>query len=482
MLEPIRKFSSSIFGKIFLAIIAIPFIFWGMGSVFQGGKKNIIVEIGKEKVSVQEFLDFVRFNSPNEDLFNKDLIQKLLYNYIGQKVVVLESKNLDFRTSDYALSKVIKNEKIFKKENKFSRTEYEKFLIKNSLTAVTFEANISEQIKKEQLFTFIGGGVVPSKFLINIAYDKMNQKRSVQFINLDEIFKKKMNFSNEKIVSFYEKNKESYNDIYKSIKFVRLNLQNLTGSDDYDSLFFEKIDEIDDLIVEGKNLNFIIKKFNLGNFNLLNFNKSGKNKDAKDIDNFPNKLIQNVFNISENEPTILIENEQEYFIIQLIKTEKIQKKVSEDSVKKDILSKLKKEIKRKSITEIISRINENNFDKIDFDKLSKDENVIIKKIKLESQNDNKILKKEIVEQIYAFSKNKVVVVADIALTESYLIYIDKIENKFIDENSDDYKKYFELSKAKMVNNINYTYDSYLNSKYKIKINYNALDNIQNYFR
>ena len=70
-----------------------PFIFWGMGSVFQGGKKNIIVEIGKEKVSVQEFLDFVRFNSPNEDLFNKDLIQKLLYNYIGQKVVVLESKS-----------------------------------------------------------------------------------------------------------------------------------------------------------------------------------------------------------------------------------------------------------------------------------------------------------------------------------------------------------------------------------------------------
>ena len=394
----------------------------------------------------------------------------------------MESKNLDFRTSDNALSKVIKNEKIFKKENKFSRTEYEKFLIKNSLTAVAFEANISEQIKQEQLFTFIGGGVVPSKFLINIAYDKINQKRSVQFINLNEIFKKKMNFSNEKIVSFYEKNKESYNDIYKSIKFVRLNLQNLTGSDDYDSLFFKKIDEIDDLIVGGKDLNFIIKKFNLGNFNLLNFNKSGKNKDAIDIDNFPNKLIQNVFNISENESTILIENEQEYFIIELIKTEKIQKDVSDDSVKKDILSKLKKEIKRKSITEIISRINENNFNKMDFDKLSKDENVIIKKIKLESQNDNKILKKEIVEQIYAFSKNKVVVVADIALTESYLIYIDKIENKFIDENSDDYKKYFELSKAKKVNNINYTYDSYLNSKYKIKINYNALDNIQNYFR
>lgn len=482
MLKPIRKFASSIFGKIFIAIIAIPFIFWGMGSVFQGGKKNIIVEIGKEKVSVQEFLDFVRFNSPNVDVFNKDLIQKLLYNYIGKKLVALESEDLDFRISDNALSDVIKNEKIFKKENKFSRTEYEKFLIKNSLSAVAFEANISEQIKKEQLFNFISGGIVPSKFLVNITYDKINQKRTIQFINLNEIFKKEMNFSNEQIVSYYEKNKDSFEDIFKSIKFVKLNLQNLTGSDDYDSLFFKKIDEIDDLIVEGKNLNFIIEKFNLDNSNLLNFNRLGKSKGAKKIDNFPNKLIKNVFNINETEPTILIENDEEYFIIELIKTEKVQKKVNDDSVKKDILAKLKKEIKRKSITEIISRINKNNFNKIDFDKLSKDENVIIKKIKLEGQNDNKIMKKEIVEQIYAFSEKKVVVVADITLVESYLIYIDKVENKFIDKNSDDYEKYFDLSKAKMVNNINYTYDSYLNNKYKIKINYNALDNIQNYFR
>ena len=86
----------------------------------------------------------------------------------------MESEDLDFRISDNALSNVIKNEKIFKKENKFSRTEYEKFLIKNSLSAVAFEANISEQIKKEQLFNFIGGGIVPSKFLVNITYNTLN--------------------------------------------------------------------------------------------------------------------------------------------------------------------------------------------------------------------------------------------------------------------------------------------------------------------
>ena len=44
MLGPIRKFSSSIYAKVFLIIVIMPFIFWGMGPVFQSGKKNVIVE------------------------------------------------------------------------------------------------------------------------------------------------------------------------------------------------------------------------------------------------------------------------------------------------------------------------------------------------------------------------------------------------------------------------------------------------------
>ena len=51
MLRIISKFSDSIFAKIFLFMVAIPFVFWGMGPLFQGGKQNTIVEIGKEKIS-----------------------------------------------------------------------------------------------------------------------------------------------------------------------------------------------------------------------------------------------------------------------------------------------------------------------------------------------------------------------------------------------------------------------------------------------
>ena len=136
-------------------------------------------------------------------------------------------------------------------------------------------------------------------------------------------------------------------------------------------------------------------------------------------------------------------------------------------------------ITRKLISEIISKINSNNFKKNDFYNLSKNENVNIQKIKLENRTDDKIIKKELLNQIYAYPEKKVIVVADIGFSENYLIYIDKIENVSINHNSKDYKKYFNLVNVRMKNNLYNTYDSYLNKKYKININYNALDNIKN---
>ena len=50
MLGRIRKFSTSIYSKVFLGIVAIPFVFWGMGDLFSGGNINTIVKIGKEKI------------------------------------------------------------------------------------------------------------------------------------------------------------------------------------------------------------------------------------------------------------------------------------------------------------------------------------------------------------------------------------------------------------------------------------------------
>ena len=481
MLGTIRKFSSSIYAKILLFVVAIPFIFWGMGPVFQGGRQNTIAEIGKESISTQEFINFVKYSHPSDEILNKNSIQKLLSSFIGSKLISLEIKNFNIKLSDKSLGKIIRNEKSFRKENKFSRTQYEKFLVNNNFSAAAFEANLLDQIQKDQLFDFIGGGIVPANFLVDSILNQINQKRSIEVIDLNNAYKKELKFTNNEIESHYKQNLDNFRTIDKTIEFVELNPNNLTGSNEFNDLFFKKLDEIDDLIVSGKNLDFLSDQFNLKKSAPIKFNeKDIKNKSKKE-NNFPNKLIGKIFSIDKNEPTVLVEHKDKYFVIEVIKSEDFLLKISHTFVQSEILIKLSENKKRKLISALISKINNNNFKKGDFYKFSKDENVNIEKFKIKSKNDLKSFNQNLIDQIYSYGKNKVTLVADIALSEIYLIYIDKIENVLLDKNSGDYEKYSNLSKVNISNNLYNTYDLYLKKKYEININYKALDKVSNYF-
>ena len=81
MLSSIRRFSDTIFAKIFLFIVAIPFIFWGMGNIFSSGNQKVIVTIEKEKVSTQEFITYLNAYIPAEQEIDDKLIDKFLCFY-----------------------------------------------------------------------------------------------------------------------------------------------------------------------------------------------------------------------------------------------------------------------------------------------------------------------------------------------------------------------------------------------------------------
>ena len=124
MLASIRKFSNSIWAKILLAIVIIPFVFWGMGGTFTGGSRNIIVVIDKEKYSVQDFVNYIQnFVSTNQKI-NVNQIEELLSLFIGDLLLEKEIEYFSIKLSDNSLSKLIKHQKGFKRKNEFSRIEY----------------------------------------------------------------------------------------------------------------------------------------------------------------------------------------------------------------------------------------------------------------------------------------------------------------------------------------------------------------------
>ena len=154
MTTSIGKFTKSFFIKVLVGIIILPFVFWGMGDVFRGGNQNVIATVDSKKISTQEFMNYINRLNLNEEqiknLSKTDLIEQILSDYIGKKVMSLEIEKLGIVVNDNALRDIIKNDKTFFKNDKFSRTEYEKFLIKSGIPAPQIEKNIVAQEKKSK--------------------------------------------------------------------------------------------------------------------------------------------------------------------------------------------------------------------------------------------------------------------------------------------------------------------------------------------
>ena len=480
MLSSIRKFSSSIYAKILLGIVVIPFVFWGMGSSFRLGNKNVVVVIDKDKFSTQEFAEYVTSHQNVNEKINSEKIEHLLSVFIGDKILEKEYEHFGIKLSDISLSKLIKIQKEFKKNGEFSRTEYEKFLISNNLDAVSFEKNLAYQEKKKHLLNFIGGGIYPPKFVVNNIYNKINQKRSVEIINLNDLFKKEFNFSQEEIKIHYDNNVEKYNEIFKSVKVLQITPKKLIGTDEFNDIFFQKLDDIHDSIIQGNKIDIIIDKYNLGKADQFKINKLGQDSNFQQVNNLSKYLVENIFLLSDGESAFL-ENENKFYIIEVLKIENIKRNLNMKAVVEDIEKELELLKKRKFMSEIISKINQNNFHKLDFENLSKKKNIPIKKVTIENLNDSKELDEYVVNQIYSTPEKKIIVSNDIKLSKNFLIYIDKVINVYIDENSKDYDKYFKLAKITITNNLFNTYDDYIKKKYKIDINYKALNTVKSYF-
>ena len=315
----------------------------------------------------------------------------------------------------------------------------------------------------------IADSIFPSSFLHGI-------------IMLAELYSVLIVFSSDLATTYCLKQKKDNRGKVAKYLFTTLPIpKNLIGVNEYNELFFEKIDEIDNSIANGMNFKEIQSKFNLEKFSSLKFNEEGINKSSTKIENFPNSLIKSLFKEDVDGKVLFFENEQKFFIVDLEKFENIQKTLSNLKIKNEISRNIEFNEKNKFILDLIKKINENNFTKENFDNLANIGNTDIQEIELKNINDKDKLNLELVGQIYKYPKNKIGLVANQGLNDAFLVYIKNIENTSLAETSDIYGKYLNLSKIKLTTNLYNTYDEYIKKNYKIDINDEALDSVKNYF-
>ena len=184
------------------------------------GKQNIVAEINDEKISTQEFVNYLRTVNITYEEMEKvgklNLLERVLTNYISEKIVAIESNKMGFQLSDKSLFRKLVNDKKFQKDGEFSETKYEKFILTNGLTKPFYESLLKENEIKSQLLNFYSGGLNLPKFIIDDLYKEENRSIDIEFISLTKIYEKKI-VKEEEIVSFLRKIKIPSRKLVKSL-------------------------------------------------------------------------------------------------------------------------------------------------------------------------------------------------------------------------------------------------------------------------
>ena len=470
MLSSFRKFAKTKIAGVFVGIIILPFVFWGMGSMFSSGNVNNLAKINDTNLTTKEFIDYVNQsnipdNTIRENLEN-NIIEELLSTLISTTLLELEIENFNIIISENTIFKKIKSNKNFLDEDgNFQRIKYEKFLLENNQSAVGFELRLRGRELQKNLFDYIGAGMVLPKFLANSIYMEENSILNIEFIDLKNFYKKE--FTDKELLTFINDNKDDLQVEYVDFDYAIINPKNLIGVDDFNQAYFDKIDQIEIDISNNIDFNSIVDNYGLKAVNIPNFKIS---KDNNEIE----KRIYEVRNIEYD----LIENKDDFIIYKIRKLEKKSPNINDNQLKDEITQLISQKNKYEFNKDLINKIQNNEFKENDFLKMGGN---AIQKTSINSIKDNKKFEINSVELLYSLPLNSFTLITD-DKDNIFLAKIANVKKNDLDLKNDELKQFITKENSKNKTNILKSYDVLLNEKYNVVLNQKTIERVKNFFK
>jgi len=204
-----------------------------------------------------------------------------------------------------------------------------------------------------------------------------------------------------------------------------------------------------------------------------------KNKTGKDIIKIDGKLFAKIFNSKNTNKPELININNKYYLSEVVSVDKITRTLDDKEIKEAIDSQLKIKHIVESNTKIVTEISEGKFNKEQFDKYGKNNNIEIKKITFKNIKDEAIFNTGMIKEIFKVKDGELQLITDSLLTKNYIIFSEKTEKLPFNKNTKNYDQYKSKAKLNLANQIYSTFDEAINSKYDIEINQKVLSRIKN---
>ena len=470
MISSFRNFAKTKFAGLLVFIMIIPFVFWGMGSMFSSGNTNNIAKINNTNISTENFIEYINnSNIPSQTIrenINKNIIEDMLSALISTTLLDLEIKDFNFLITENTLLNKIKKNKNFLGENgQFERIRYEKFLLENNQSAPAFEAKLRARELQKNLFDFVGAGTTSPEFLTKKLFDEENKKLEIDFFNLKDFYKKKNEITDLEIKDFLNENKDQLKVTYLDFEYAVINPQNLVGVDEFNQVFFDKIDEIEADISNNTGFELITSKYNIKSTNIKDFRYSENN----------NEIERKIFELKNIEFDIF-EDKDNYILYKINNSEDRAPDINDIELRNEILELIYKKNKFDYNSKLLKKVNDKNFGPNEFNEMG---NGKIKNLTLNSIKDNKKFEINAIELLYSLPINSYTLIND-EKKNIFIANIKSITNQKLDDL--DYKEYENKHNSNNKNSILKSYDLLLNEKYNVVLNNKTIERVKNFFK
>lgn len=469
--------SKSILVKLLIVIIIAVFALWGVGDMFSAGKTNVVAEVSGKNIYSEDYVNQLRngLQSKNyqniSDAIKDNLHIQILNQLIAEKIFEIYAEEEKIIINDKTLSNFIKNIPEFSKNGKFSRTEYEKYLLKNQIDSYSFETSFKKSLLKKLIVESQNLDSISTSYHKTKVKNYFEKKISISYINLEDLYED-IDITEKEILDYHKKN-PSYSNELRSIKYAIIN-QNKEANQSSD-LFFKNISDIENQVLSNKNFDDIATQFSLNVKKSGLFNKDGLIKNSLKTTVLDKSIVQKAFYLNDQITSELIEIKGSFYLIGINEIVKKKPLTLNDKIKKNIINKIKKKNIDSKANSLRNKIKEENI----FNQLVSKKTKFVKQLELKNRlEENKTFSPNQIQEIFSLKKNESLVLKG---SKNYLI-------KAIDASYDRTKSNDEMDKLyerqvtiSFDEQIMQSFDKFLNNKYKVKINQKVLDRITNSF-
>jgi peptidyl-prolyl cis-trans isomerase D len=148
MLKMMRHHAKYFYVLFFIVILS--FLFWGVGTVDKTSSGGIVAEVGKQKITQEEYYRaydnaFKFYKDLYKEKFDEEMQKRLklkdtvLDSLIGNRVLQLAAVENGIRVSDEELNEAITNEPAFMKNGVFDEQVYHNILRQSRITPEMYE-------------------------------------------------------------------------------------------------------------------------------------------------------------------------------------------------------------------------------------------------------------------------------------------------------------------------------------------------------